>query len=33
MFKIKIDENKLHDALVDCRVEAEVLRKVMANIK
>lgn len=29
-FKIKIDENQLHDALVDCRVEAEVLRKIIA---
>lgn len=29
MFKIKINGNQLHDALVDCRVEAEVLRKIM----
>ncbi len=28
-FKIKISKNQLHDALVDCRVEAEVLRKVI----
>src|SRR5579864_5472585 len=33
MFKIKIDESSLHDALVDCRVEAEVLRKVMQSLK
>lgn len=32
MFKIKVDESKLHDALQDCRVEAEVLRKVIKNI-
>ena len=31
-FKIKTDKDQLHDALVDCRVEAEVLRKVMANL-
>ena len=29
MFKIKVDKNQLHDALVDCRVEASVLRKVL----
>ena len=29
MFKLKIDKSQLHDALVDCRVEAEVLRKVV----
>ena len=28
-FSIKIDKNNLHDALVDCRVEAEVLRRVL----
>jgi DNA polymerase III epsilon subunit-like protein len=27
--KIKIDKKNLHDALVDCRVEAEVLRKLI----
>lgn len=32
MFKIKIEKNQLHDALVDCRVEAEVLRKILANL-
>ena len=32
MLNIKIDKNNLHNALVDCRVEAEVLRKVMKNI-
>ncbi|HYV33844.1 MAG TPA: 3'-5' exonuclease [Candidatus Limnocylindria bacterium] len=32
MFKIKINKNQLHDALVDCRVEAEVLRKVILNL-
>ena len=31
-FKIKIDKNNLHDALVDCRVEAEVLRKVLKKM-
>jgi DNA polymerase III epsilon subunit-like protein len=30
MLKIKIDKNQLHNALVDCRVEAEVLRKIIA---
>lgn len=30
--KIKIDKNQLHDALVDCRVEAEVLRRVMSKM-
>ena len=30
--RIKIDQSQLHDALVDCRVEAEVLRKIM-NLK
>ena len=29
MFKIKIDKNNLHDALVDCRVESDVLRRVL----
>lgn len=27
--KINIDENNLHDALVDCRTEAEVLRRIL----
>jgi DNA polymerase III epsilon subunit-like protein len=31
--KIKIDKNQLHDALVDCRVEAEVLRKIIGDLK
>lgn len=31
-FKIKVDKNTLHDALVDCRVEAEVLRKVIKEM-
>ena len=30
--KIKTNKSQLHDALVDCRVEAEVLRKVLKNI-
>jgi len=30
MLKIKIDKNQMHDALVDCRVEAEILRRVIA---
>ena len=30
-FKIKVDKAQLHDALVDCRVEAEVLRKVVGR--
>jgi DNA polymerase III epsilon subunit-like protein len=29
MLKIKVDKNKLHDALVDCRLEAEIFRKLM----
>jgi DNA polymerase-3 subunit epsilon len=29
MFKIKIGGNQLHNALVDCRVEAEVLRRII----
>lgn len=33
MFNIKIKKNQLHDALVDCRAEAEVLRKVMERLK
>lgn len=33
MFKVKVDKNELHDALVDCRVEAEVLRKVILQMK
>jgi len=33
MFKIRVDKNNLHDALVDCRVEAEVLRKVIGRLK
>jgi DNA polymerase III epsilon subunit-like protein len=32
-FKIKVDRNTLHDASVDCRVEAEVLRKIMQKLK
>ena len=32
MFKIKIGEDQLHDALVDCRVEAEILRKVIKEL-
>jgi DNA polymerase-3 subunit epsilon len=28
-FKIKVNKEQLHDALVDCRVEAEVLRKIL----
>lgn len=31
-FKISTAEDSLHDALVDCRVEAEILRKVMTGI-
>ncbi|MDR3642212.1 MAG: 3'-5' exonuclease [Candidatus Doudnabacteria bacterium] len=27
--KIDIDKSQMHDALVDCRLEAEVLRKIM----
>lgn len=30
--KIKVDKNQLHDALVDCRVEAEVFRKVIKDL-
>lgn len=29
MLNIKVDESSLHDALVDCRVEAEVLRRII----
>lgn len=29
MLDIKVNKNNLHDALVDCRVEAEVLRKLI----
>ena len=29
IFKIRLDKNQLHDALVDCRVEAEILRRVI----
>ncbi len=32
LFKIKVDEQKLHDALTDCRVEAEVLKKVVSHL-
>ncbi len=32
IFKIKIGKNQLHNALVDCRLEAEVLRKVMRKL-
>lgn len=32
MFKIKVDEKDLHDALVDCRTEAEVLRRVTSKL-
>lgn len=28
-FKINIRKNQMHDALVDCRLEAEVLRKII----
>jgi DNA polymerase III epsilon subunit-like protein len=28
-FKIKIDKNQMHNALVDCRLEAEILRKIL----
>jgi DNA polymerase-3 subunit epsilon len=31
-FKIKINKNQLHNALVDCRIEAEVLRKVIKQM-
>ncbi len=31
-FKIKADKNQLHDALMDCRVEAEILRKVIKEL-
>jgi DNA polymerase III epsilon subunit-like protein len=30
--KIKVDSNTLHDALVDCRVEAEILRRIIKKI-
>ncbi len=30
MMNIKIDKNQMHDALVDCRLEAEILRRVIA---
>lgn len=29
MMKIDVNKNQLHDALVDCRTEAEVLRKIL----
>lgn len=29
ILNIKIDKNQLHNALVDCRVEAEVLRRIV----
>ena len=29
-FKIKLKESKLHDALTDCRVSAEILRKIIS---
>jgi DNA polymerase III epsilon subunit-like protein len=32
MFKIKVSKSALHDALVDCRTEAEVLRKIIEKI-
>lgn len=31
-FRLRVDKTRLHDALVDCRAEAEVLRKVVKNI-
>lgn len=31
MLKIKIDKNQMHDALVDCRIEAEVLRRLISQ--
>jgi len=30
--KIKVNPNEMHDALVDCRLEAEVLRRVVKKI-
>jgi DNA polymerase III alpha subunit (gram-positive type) len=33
MKKYNIKSNRLHDALEDCRVEAEVLRKVIKDLK
>ena len=33
MLKIKIDKNQMHNALVDCRLEAEILRRVMKNLR
>jgi DNA polymerase III epsilon subunit-like protein len=30
--KININKNQMHDALVDCRLEAEVLRKIISKI-
>jgi len=30
-FKIKINKNQMHNALVDCRLEAEILRRVIAD--
>jgi DNA polymerase III epsilon subunit-like protein len=30
--KIDINKNQMHDALVDCRLEAEVLRKVIKQV-
>jgi DNA polymerase III epsilon subunit-like protein len=32
LLKIKVDKNRLHDALVDCRVEAAVLRKICSQM-
>jgi len=32
ILKIKIDKNQMHDALVDCRLEAEVLRKIAKDL-
>lgn len=29
MFKIKIDKKQMHNALVDCRLEADILRKIL----
>ncbi len=33
MLKIKVDKNQLHDALVDCRLEAKILRKIVSQLK
>lgn len=30
--KIDINKNQMHDALVDCRLEAEVLRKIISKL-